>query len=283
MAKLPSERSATRGFEKPAEKPAEGEAAPLEADGPRPKAKQPREEMGTVGGPEQRVAARPDSAGKNAMDKRHNLRAKRRRLKHLEQRQAAARRASLHYKPNMAMLPVQNDTMFLAGLTAGANEPKRKSVGQEGSSSSTKSSKSVESDAKLASSENAPVKNVEEKPVSAQNSAKTGKRASLSVSSVRAFGESAAIKRPPDMPGAKPGVHEDSCANVDAAVAARDIPKSTVATAEQLGAGVDDRPQVPSAEEEPKRDPIPEAKREKKSKPKTRRKGHKRHYKKEAD
>ncbi|XP_065286397.1 neurofilament heavy polypeptide-like [Dermacentor albipictus] len=301
MDKLPSERSATRGFEKPAEKPAVREAAPLEADEPQPKAKQQRGGMGTVGGPEQRVAARQDSAGKNAMDRRHNPRARRRRPKHVEERQAAPHPNSVPYKPTMAMLPVQDDTTFLGGPTAGAivkhgeqgatgksqgvlpqsHEPTRKSVGQEGSLSSRKSTKSAESAAKLASPASAPVRNVQENPISAQKSPKSGKQASLSVSSVRVLGESAAIKRPPDMPGTKPSVHEGPCATQDAAVLAKNIPKSTVATAEQLRAGVDDRPQVPSAEEKPKRDPIPEAKREKKGKSKTRRKGHKRHHKKE--
>ncbi|XP_075557283.1 uncharacterized protein LOC142589642 isoform X1 [Dermacentor variabilis] len=300
MDEIPSEPAATRGFEKPVEKPAVREAAPLEADEPQPKVKQQRAQIGAVGGAEERGAARPDSAGKNAMDKRPNLRARRRRLKHPE-RKAAAHPNYVHYKPTMAMLPVEGDTTFLGGPTAVAivkhgekaatgesqgvlpqiHEPMKKSFGQEGSLSSRKSTKSAESAANLASSENAPVRNVEENPVSAQNLPKTGKRASLSVSSVRVLGESAAIKRPPDVSVTKPSIHEDPCTNVDAAVLAKNIPKSTVATAEQLGAKVDDRPQVPSAEEKPKRDPIPEAKREKKIKSKTRRKGHKRHHKKE--
>ncbi|XP_075557284.1 uncharacterized protein LOC142589642 isoform X2 [Dermacentor variabilis] len=219
----------------------------------------------------------------------------------ISKEKAAAHPNYVHYKPTMAMLPVEGDTTFLGGPTAVAivkhgekaatgesqgvlpqiHEPMKKSFGQEGSLSSRKSTKSAESAANLASSENAPVRNVEENPVSAQNLPKTGKRASLSVSSVRVLGESAAIKRPPDVSVTKPSIHEDPCTNVDAAVLAKNIPKSTVATAEQLGAKVDDRPQVPSAEEKPKRDPIPEAKREKKIKSKTRRKGHKRHHKKE--
>lgn len=64
----------------------EGEAAPLKADEPQSKVGQQRGEMGAVGGPEQRVAARPGSAAKNVADGRHNLRARRRRQRHLAER-----------------------------------------------------------------------------------------------------------------------------------------------------------------------------------------------------
>ncbi|XP_049273529.1 neurofilament heavy polypeptide-like [Rhipicephalus sanguineus] len=268
-----------------------------------------RGEMVAVGGPEQSAEVGRDSAGKNAKggSSKHS-KARRRRLKHLAKRQAVKKRKVaplVPYKPTMALVSVESDSTYMRiPTTSGATikqgkqgvpcaaqeelpeleEPRRKNVGQEdASSSSRRASKSSESVAKLAFAQHeAPVDaKVEDKPARAEGS---GKKTSLSASYLRLREGSAAAKRPLSRPGTRTSLQEeDRGANKDAAMAGRDVLEPAVPEAERQGGMFEPIQRVPLRKEGSQANVaalIPDDKRQKESKRKSLRKGRKRHHKK---